>query len=116
MRLKQNSPHALAVLLHGASNSSCGAQVLGRWATFSYWLALVLAVICLLAASAFSALTPEPLWVRLLTLVLLGFIPALAFYFIGWLAFWHLKAASAIYGLIVPVFRRTFQVLANIVS
>jgi hypothetical protein len=111
----QSASHESAVPLHRTSNPSRVAQVLGHWATFSYWLALVLAGLCLLAASAFSAFTPEPLWARLLTLVLLGLIPALAFYSFGWLVFWNLKAASATYDFTVPVFRRTFEVLGNIV-
>jgi hypothetical protein len=105
---------AMAVPVEESSpQRSPAAEVLARCGNFSYWLALVFAALFLLAASAFSTLSSEPLWLRLMTLVFLGFLPALAFYLIGWLTSWTLKVASAIYELVAPFFRRTFRVVTN---
>jgi len=73
------------------------AQELAHWGTFSYQLALLFVVLCLLAGSAFAAFTPEPLGQRLMSLVFVAFLPAFAAYSIGSLTFWTLRGVSAIY-------------------
>jgi hypothetical protein len=85
----------------GSLKRSSVAQVLAGWASFSYWFALVIAVLSLLAAGAFAVLEPEPPAQRLISFVVLGFVPATAAYAIGWLTFLTLRGAGAIYDFII---------------
>jgi ABC-type uncharacterized transport system permease subunit len=73
------------------------AQEIARSATFSYEFALTLIAVGLVVATIFAVLSPEHLAQQLLTVVFLGIIPALLTYLIGFMAYWTLKGASAIY-------------------
>jgi hypothetical protein len=66
-------------------------------------LARGVAMFFLIVAGAFSALTPEPLWLRVMSFVVLGLIPALAAYLIACLISWTLKRASRIYDPVAAV-------------
>jgi hypothetical protein len=57
----------------------------------------------LIVAGAFSALTPEPLWVRAMSFVVFGFVPALAAYLIPCLISWTLRRAGRIYDPVAAV-------------
>ena len=85
------------------------AQELAHWGTFSYQLALLFVVLCLLAGSAFAAFTPEPLGQRLMSLVFVAYLPAFAAYSIGSLTFWTLRGVSAIYDPVSSGLWLTFQ-------
>jgi hypothetical protein len=104
---------AEVIPMDGSPQRSRVAQEFARWGTCSYWLALHLAVLCLLSAGAFAALAPEPRWQRLMSAVFLGFPPAFAAYSMGWLAFWTLKGASAIYDPVTSVLWLTFRILTS---
>jgi hypothetical protein len=60
----------------------------------------------LIVAGAFSALTPEPLWVRVLSFVIFGLVPAVAGYLVPSLISWTLSGACLLYGSIVQRFGR----------
>jgi hypothetical protein len=96
-----------------SSRSSRGALVLARWGDRAYWVALAFAALPLLTASVWSALSYEPLRIRLLTVAFLGFMPGLAFYLIGCFTSWTLNAVSAIYEFVVSYCERTFRFLTS---
>jgi hypothetical protein len=90
------------------------AQEIARWATFSYEFALTLIAVGLVVATIFAVLSPEHLAQQLLTVVFLGIIPALLTYLIGFMAYWALKGASAIYDPALLALGLTSHVLTNI--
>jgi hypothetical protein len=90
------------------------AQEIARWATFSYEFALTLIAVGLVVAIIFAVLSPEHLAQQLLTVVFLGIIPALFTYLIGFMAYWALKGASAIYDPALLALGQTSHVLTNI--
>jgi ABC-type uncharacterized transport system permease subunit len=90
------------------------AQEIARWATFSYEFALTLIAVGLVVATIFAVLSPERLAQQLLTVVFLGIIPALFTYLIGFMAYWALKGASAIYDPARIALGLTSHVLTNI--
>jgi hypothetical protein len=61
----------------------------------------------LIVASAFSALTPEPLWVRVLSFVVFGLVPAVAGYLVPSLISWTLRGACMLYDSVAQRFRRS---------
>lgn len=61
------------------------------------------AMFSLIVAGAFSALTPEPLWLRAMSFVVFGLVPALAAYLIPPLISLTLRRAGRIYDPIAAV-------------
>jgi hypothetical protein len=55
------------------------------------------AIFFLIVAGAFSTLTPEPLWVRVLNFVVFGLVPAVAGYLVPSLISWTLRSACMLY-------------------
>ncbi len=103
-----------AIPLDGSPQRSRVAQALARWANFSYWLALALAVFSLLGAAAFAALSPEPAGPRLMSLVFLGFFPAITACSMGLLVYCALKGTSAIYDPVATaLLSLTFRTLTD---
>ncbi len=105
---------AEAILLQDGPQRSRGAQVLACLAALSHWLGLALAALVLLVAGAFAALAPEPLWPRLLSLLILGFLPALAAYSIARSVSWILLGASAICDPVAATLWRILCVLIGL--
>jgi hypothetical protein len=64
------------------------------------------AMFFLLVAGAFSALTPEPLWVRVLSFVVFGLVPAVAGYLVPFLISWTLRGACKLYDSVAQRFGR----------
>jgi hypothetical protein len=64
------------------------------------------AMFFLIVAGAFSALTPEPLWVRVLSFVVLGLVPAVAGYLVPSLISWTLRGACMLYDSVAQRFGR----------
>jgi hypothetical protein len=73
---------------------SAPAAALKRWGGVSCRLGLLTAVIPLVAAVAFVVLVAEPLWQRLMTLVVVGLVPAIAVVVAGFLLGGVLSVAS----------------------
>jgi hypothetical protein len=114
MTFEDDPRRAMAVPQNRLSpRSSRGAQALARWGDLAYWVALAFAALSLLTTGVWSALSYEPLWMRLITVAFLGFLPALAFYLIGHLMSWTLNTVSAIYEFVVPYCERTFRFLST---
>jgi hypothetical protein len=114
MTFEDDPRRAMAVPPKGPSpRSSRGARALARWGDLAYWVALAFAVLSLVTTGVWSALSHEPLWMRLITVAFLGFLPALAFYLMGHLMSWTLNTVSAIYEFVVPYCERTFRFLLD---
>ena len=71
-------------------------QTLFQWGRVSHWVGLIAGALCLLASGAFAGLVHEPLWQRLLTLLIFGVAPAIALFSVGRLIFYILRAGAAI--------------------
>ena len=82
----------------------------------SYRLGLVLATLSVLLASAFAALTPEPLALRMLSVLVLGVLPGLAAWTIGWTLLWILRTASVGCDLVVMLSEPKYRVMAAMTS
>ncbi len=96
----------------GSLNSQV-ARVVAQLGALSYRLGLVLATLWVLLASAFAALTPEPLAFRMLSLLVLGVLPGLAAWTIGWMLLWILRAASIGCDLVVTLLQPKYQILVE---
>jgi hypothetical protein len=99
--------------LQGSPRRSHVAQELARWGAGSCRLASFLAVLCLLAAGAFTVLAPEALSQRLITLAFFGLPLGLAAYLMGWLIRWILIGASAIYDPVTSALWLILRLLAS---
>jgi hypothetical protein len=102
--------------LQGSPRRSHVAQELARWGAGSCRLASFLAVLCLLAAGAFTVLAPEALSQRLITLAFFGLPLGLAAYLMGWLIRWILIGASAIYDPVTSALWLILRLLASAVK
>jgi hypothetical protein len=65
--------------------------------TVSGVVARAVAMFFLMVAGAFSVLTPEPLWVRAMSFVVIGLVPAMAAHLIAFLISWTLRRVGRIY-------------------
>jgi hypothetical protein len=93
---------------------SAAAQRIERWSVISYRICVFLAVCTLVIALGFAALSPEPLWLRLMTIAVLGILPAVASCAAGILLFWFLLVVGAICDLAAPWSEPTRLILAQI--
>jgi hypothetical protein len=82
---------------------SCTIRAVGH---VSDCVARGVAMFFLIMAGAFSALTPEPSWVRVLSFVVFGFVPAVAGYLVPSLISWTLRGACMLYSSIAQRFGR----------
>jgi hypothetical protein len=99
-----------------SSLNSQVARVVAQAGMLSYRLGLVLATLSLLLASAFAALTPEPLAFRMLSVLVLGVLPGLAAWTIGWTLLWILRTASVGCDLVVMLLEPKYRVIAATTS
>jgi len=95
-----------------SSLNSQVARLVARAGALSYRLGLALATLSLLLASAFAALTAEPLSYRILSVLMLGVLPGLVAWLIGWTLLWILRTASVGCDLVVMFLEPKYQVLA----
>jgi len=96
MTITEHLLHAKNVSLGVDLPSSRVARKVAQLGVLSYWLGLTVAAVALLVAGGFAALTAEPIWRRLLTVIFLGIFPSLVAYATGWILYCMLTFASAI--------------------
>jgi len=89
------------------------ARVLAGLGVGSYRLGLVLAALVLVVDGAFVALLTEPLAYRLMTLVFLGIIPAIALYVTGWMLSWIMRIICAVCDFSIMLLYPKYQILAD---
>lgn len=116
MVTKERRLGAKIIILDAASLNSQVARVVAQVGVLSYRLGLVLATLSVLLASAFAALTPEPLALRMLSVLVLGVLPGLAAWTIGWMLLWLLRTASIGCDLVVMLSEPKYRVLAAMTS
>jgi hypothetical protein len=116
MVTKERRLGAKIVTFDSGSLNSQAARVVAQVGVLSYRLGLVLATLSALLASAFAALTPEPLAVRMLSVLVLGVLPGLAAWTIGWMLLWILRTASVGCDLVVMLSEPKYRVLAATTS
>jgi hypothetical protein len=116
MVTKERRLGAKIITFDAGSLNSQVARVVAQVGVLSYRLGLVLATLSVLLASAFAALTPEPLALRVLSVLVLGVWPGLAAWTIGWMLLWLLRTASVGCDLVVMLSEPKYQVLAAMTS
>ncbi len=116
MVTKKRRLGAKIITFDAGSLNSQVARVVAQVGVLSYRLGLVLATLSVLLASAFAALTPEPLALRMLSVLVLGVWPGLAAWTIGWMLLWLLRTASVGCDLVVMLSEPKYQVLAAMTS
>lgn len=116
MVTKERRLGAKIITFDAGSLNSQVARVVAQVGVLSYRLGLVLATLSVLLASAFAALTPEPLALRMLSVLVLGVWPGLAAWTIGWMLLWLLRTASVGCDLVVMLSEPKYQVLAAMTS
>ena len=116
MVTKERRLGAKIITFDAGSLNSQVAGVVAQVGVLSYRLGLVLATLSVLLASAFAALTPEPLALRMLSVLVLGVLPGLAAWTIGWMLLWLLRTASVGCDLVVMLSEPKYQVLAAMTS
>jgi hypothetical protein len=79
----------------------------------SYRLGLVLAALVLVGAVAFAVLLSELLVYRVMTLVFLGIIPAVAVYATGWMLFWIMGIAGTVCDFSITLLYPKYRILAD---
>jgi hypothetical protein len=89
------------------------ARVLAGLGVGSYRLSLVLAALVLVVDGAFVALLTEPLAYRLMTLVFLGIIPAIALYVTGWMLSWIMRIIYAVCDFSIMLLYPKYRILAD---
>ena len=114
MVTKKRRLGAKIITLDASSLNSQVARVVAQAGMLSYRLGLVLATLSLLLASAFAALTPEPLAFRMLSVLVLGVLPGLAAWTIGWTLLWILRTASVGCDLVVMLLEPKYRVIARV--
>lgn len=87
------------------------ARVVAQVGVLSYRLGLVLATLSVLLAGAFAALTDEPLSHRMLSVLMLGVLPGLVAWMIGWTLLWILRTASVGCDIVVMFLEPKYRVL-----
>jgi hypothetical protein len=85
---------------------SAPAAVLIRWAGIAYRLGIAIALLPLLLTAAYVAFAAEPLWQRLMTLVVVGIIPAVAAVLAGIILCGALAGASKVIDPVIAVLWR----------
>jgi hypothetical protein len=85
---------------------SAPAAVLIRWGRIAYRLGIGIAVIPLVVTAAYVALATEPLWQRLMTLVVVGLVPAVAAVLAGLILCGALMSASRVVDPVIAVLWR----------
>ena len=116
MVTKKRRLGAKIITFDASSLNSQVGRVVAQAGMLSYRLGLVLATLSLLLASAFAALTPEPLAFRMLSVLVLGVLPGLAAWTIGWTLLWILRTASVGCGLVVMLLEPKYRVIAATTS
>jgi len=116
MVTKERHLGAKIITFDARSLNSQAARVVAQVGVLSYRLGLLLATLSLLLASAFAALTPEPLAFRMLSVLVLGVLPGLAAWAIGWMLLWILRTASVGCDLVVMLSEPKYRVLAATTS
>jgi len=116
MVTKERHLGAKIITFDAGSLNSQAARVVAQVGVLSYRLGLLLATLSLLLASAFAALTPEPLAFRMLSVLVLGVLPGLAAWAIGWMLLWILRTASVGCDLVVMLSEPKYRVLAATTS
>jgi len=89
------------------------ARVVARLGVVSYRLGLVLAALVLVGAVAFAVLLSELLVYRVMTLVFLGIIPAVAVYATGWMLFWIMGIAGTVCDFSITLLYPKYRILAD---
>lgn len=101
----------------GARSLNCHvARVVAQVGVLSYWVGLVLATLSVVVASAFAALITEPLAYRLLSVVILGILPGLAAWAVGWILLRILRIASVVCDLVVTLLQPKYRALVATIS
>jgi len=113
MVTKERRIGAEIITFDAGSLNSQVARVVARLGVLGYRLGSVLAILSVLLASAFAALTPEPLVFRMLSVLVLGVFPGLAAWTIGWMLLWILRAASIGCDLVVGLVQPKCQILVE---
>ena len=116
MAAKEHRLGAKGISLGASSLHSQTARGVAQLGVLSYWCGLVLAAFSLIVASAFAALTAEPLAHRLLSVVILGIFPGLAAWATGWVLLWILTSASVVCDRVVMLLQPKYQVLVATTS
>ena len=116
MVTKELRLRAKIIAFDAGSLNSQAARVIAQVGVLSYRLGLVLATLSLLLASAFAALTPEPLAFRMLSVLVLGVLPGLAAWAIGLTMLWILSTASVGCDFVVMLSEPKYLVLAATIS
>ncbi len=111
MTITEHLLHAKNVSLGADLPSSQVARIVAELGVLSYWLGLTVAAVGLLVACGFAALTAEPIWYRLLTVIFLGIFPSLVAYATGWILYCMLTLASAICDLIAALLQVIYLIL-----
>lgn len=92
------------------------ARAVARLGVVSYRLGLVLAALVLVGAVAFAVLLSEPLVYRVLTLVFLGIIPAVAVYATGWMLSWVMRIACIVCDFSITLLYPKYRILADSIT
>ncbi len=116
MVTKERRLGAKIITFDAGSLNSQVARVVAQVGVLSYRLGLVLATLSVLLASAFAALTAEPLAFRMLSLLMLGVLPGLAAWTIGLTMLWILRTASVGCDFVVTLSEPKYLVLAATIS
>jgi len=116
MVTKERRLGAKIITFDAGSLDSQVARVVAQVGVLSYRLGLVLATLSVLLASAFAALTAEPLSYCMLSVLILGVLPGLAAWTIGWTLLWILRTASVGCDLVVMLSEPKYRVLAATTS
>lgn len=97
---------ASAMAPEASNTNSCNSHAalsLGLWGVAIYRCGIGLALTWMAVVAGLYALSPEPLWARLLSDVVLGIVPASIVYVVGWMLSSGLGIASSVYD---PIARR----------
>ncbi len=89
------------------------ARVIAPLGNVSHRLGLVLAALALAVALAFVALLNEPLPYRLMSLVFIGIIPAVAVYATGWMLSWTAIIICAVCDFSITLLYPKYRMLAH---
>jgi hypothetical protein len=88
---------------------SAPAAALIRWAGVAYWLGMGAAVLPVVLAMTYVGLAAEPLWQRLMTLVVVGLVPAVGCILAGILLHGALKVASRVIDRVIAALCKLLQ-------
>lgn len=88
---------------------SQAARSIARRGVAVYRLSLLLSWIMVILSGGYVLLSAEPLWYRFLSFLVLGAMPAIATYAIGWMLYWVSRFASGLYDRVAALLRRTYK-------